>query len=75
MLALASFFSILSRPGFATDVERLRRKGWPAPVPQPQLAPETAALQLLGLLQRETRLPKLGQGHGASVLALAEVEL
>ncbi len=79
-LALASFFSILSRPGFAADVERLRREGWPAPVaaapvvapvppvapvapvaappapiPQPQLAPETAALQLLGLLQREAR--------------------
>ncbi|WP_306546478.1 DUF2760 domain-containing protein [Malikia spinosa] len=79
-LALASFFSILSRPGFAADVERLRREGWPAPVAaapvvapvppvapvapvaappapiqQPQLAPETAALQLLGLLQREAR--------------------
>ena len=74
-LALASFFSILSRPGFAADVERLRREGWPAPVapvapvppvasvapvtpppaPAPQLAPETAALQLLGLLQREAR--------------------
>lgn len=81
-LALASFFSILSRPGFAADVERLRREGWPAPAapvaaapvapvspaapvapvvvppapaPQPQLAPETAALQLLGLLQREAR--------------------
>lgn len=82
-LALASFFSILSRPGFAADVERLRREGWPAPaapaavapvvvpvapvspaapvaappapIPQPQLAPETAALQLLGLLQREAR--------------------
>ncbi|MCX7249999.1 MAG: DUF2760 domain-containing protein [Burkholderiales bacterium] len=82
-LALASFFSILSRPGFAADVERLRREGWPAPVapvaaapvvapvapaapaapvaappapvPPPQLAPETAALQLLGLLQREAR--------------------
>ena len=81
-LALASFFSILSRPGFAADVERLRREGWPAPAepvapvaapvapvaaaapvapapvsppPAPQLAPETAALQLLGLLQREAR--------------------
>jgi hypothetical protein len=74
-LALASFFSILSRPGFAADVERLRREGWPAPAaaapvvapvapvpppapvapPPPQLAPETAALQLLGLLQREAR--------------------
>ena len=85
-LALVSFFAILSKPGFAADVERLREQGWPAapapvppapvpvvapvaapvappapapsapPVPAaPQLAPETAALQLLGLLQREAR--------------------
>ena len=86
-LALCSFFSILSRPGFAADVQRLRAEGWPvaqpvapapepvtppvaapvvapvvapvapppAPAPQPQLAPDTAALQLLGLLQREAR--------------------
>ena len=86
-LALVSFFAILSKPGFAADVERLREQGWPAaapaPVPPapapvvapvavpvappapapsappapvaPQLAPETVALQLLGLLQREAR--------------------
>ncbi len=89
-LAICSFFSILSRPGFAADVQRLRAEGWPAPQPaapapepvaqpaaapvaapvaaavtplpaapapiaQPQFAPETAALQLLGLLQREAR--------------------
>ena len=38
-LALASFFSILSRPGFAADVERLRREGWPAPMAPVAAAP------------------------------------
>jgi hypothetical protein len=85
-LAVCSFFAILTKPGFAADVQRLRSEGWPAAQPaapapqpvaqpvaapvaavvtpppvvpvqiaQPQLAPETAALQLLGLLQREAR--------------------
>ena len=79
-LAFGSFFSILSRPDFAADVQRLRDEGWPEPAapapvvvtapatvvtpvvapvapppPAPQLASETAALQLLGLLQREAR--------------------
>jgi len=77
-LAFGSFFSILSRPDFAADVQRLRDEGWPEPAapvaatapapvvtpvvapvapppPAPQLASDTAALQLLGLLQREAR--------------------
>lgn len=41
-LALASFFSILSRPGFAADVERLRREGWPAPAAPVAAAPVVA---------------------------------
>ena len=68
-LAVSSFFAIVANPTFAADVSRLRTEGgWPkaappAPAPPPapppapalQLAPETAALQLLGLLQREAR--------------------
>lgn len=41
-LAFGSFFSILSRPEFAADVQRLRDEGWPepaAPVPAPTPAP------------------------------------
>ena len=70
-LAVSSFFAIVGNPTFAADVSRLRAEGgWPkaatptpASVPTPpapapsvlQLAPDTAALQLLGLLQREAR--------------------
>ncbi|NMM81481.1 hypothetical protein B2J86_11205 [Acidovorax sp. SRB_14] len=69
-LAVSSFFSILARPEFAAEVARLRAGALPAqppaapvpaaapsPAPQPavQAAPDTAALQLLGLLQREAR--------------------
>jgi len=64
-LAVSSFFAILARPEFAAEVARLRAGGLsapppaaaPAPAPQPavQAAPDTAALQLLGLLQREAR--------------------
>lgn len=72
-LAFGSFFSILSRPDFAANVDQLRTAPLPsapvipspepaavtppapAPAPAPQAAPATAALQLLGLLQREAR--------------------
>ena len=69
-LAVSSFFAIVANPRFAADVSRLRAEGgWPAPAapapapvapppPAPavlQVAPHTAALQLLGLLQREAR--------------------
>lgn len=69
-LAVSSFFSILARPEFAAGVARLRAGAVapppdaappvPAPPPAPapaavQAAPHTAALQLLGLLQREAR--------------------
>lgn len=60
-LAVSSFFAIVASPSFAADVSRLRTEGgWPkapppAPAPMLQLAPDTAALQLLGLLQREAR--------------------
>ena len=65
-LALASFFAILSRPEFAAQVELLREGGNKAPQPQatpapapavpvPREAPVDAALQLLGLLQRDAR--------------------
>lgn len=67
-LAFGSFFSILSRPDFAADVDQLRTAPLPSvpvipapepvavtpPAPAPQAAP-AAALQLLGLLQREAR--------------------
>jgi hypothetical protein len=74
-LAFGSFFSILSRPDFAADVDQLRAGPLPTapvipapvpvavtppapaptPAPVPQPAPATAALQLLGLFQREAR--------------------
>ena len=65
-LAVSSFFAILTQPQFAADVARLRATGGlttqppaapPAPTAAPtvQAAPDTAALQLLGLLQREAR--------------------
>ena len=65
MRRLALAFSILSRPDFAAQVERLRAGGEapapaapaPAPAAPPVMreAPHEAALQLLGLLQREAR--------------------
>ena len=97
-LAFGSFFSILSRPDFAADVQRLRDEGWPAPAPAPvqapapapvvapapvapppapvpQLASETAALQLLGLLQREARFVDFVQediqGYGDAEIGAA----
>ena len=60
-LAVSSFFAILAHPRFAADVARLRAQGGlaahapTATTPAPTPAPETAALQLLGLLQREAR--------------------
>ena len=70
-LAVSSFFAILAQPRFAADVAQLRAQGGlaaqapaatttaPTPPPVPpaavQAAPHTAALQLLGLLQREAR--------------------
>lgn len=57
-LAFASFFAILSDPAFAARVAALRRApptpATPAPAPL-RAAPPDAALQLLGLLQREAR--------------------
>ncbi len=69
-LAISSFFSIIAQPDFAARVAQLR-DGVPPPPPPPapvaapvapapaapvwQAPPETAALQLLGLLQREAR--------------------
>jgi hypothetical protein len=66
-LACSSFLSILSRPDFAGQVQRLREgselppQTAPAPAPVPpappvvrEAAPE-AALQLIGLLQRDAR--------------------
>jgi len=62
--AFGAFFAILSRPEFAAQVMRLREAaGEPAPAPAappPEAralreAPHEAALQLLGLLQREAR--------------------
>jgi Domain of unknown function (DUF2760) len=94
-LAFGSFFSILSRPDFAADVQRLRDEGWPrpaapaptpapapvvapvapSPVSVPQLASETAALQLLGLLQREARFVDFVQediqGYGDAEIGAA----
>lgn len=55
-LAFSSFVSILSRPDFAAAVARLDAdadKPTPSPAPKPQ--DDSAALQLLGLLQREAR--------------------
>ena len=69
-LAFHSFFSIVSRPDFAASVERLHAGGQmpsiqPAPstaaeaaqlaAPLPSAIRDAAALQLLGLLQREAR--------------------
>lgn len=67
-LAVSSFFAILTQPRFAADVAHLRATGGlpaqppaaqpaapAAPAPTLQAAPHTAALQLLGLLQREAR--------------------
>ena len=61
---LSLAFAILSQPALASQVERLRETGAePAPPPPPPApaapvlreAPHEAALQLLGLLQREAR--------------------
>ena len=67
MLAFALFFRVLFDATFAgralalrsgSDAEADRHEPEPAPQPPPQLheAPAEAALQLLGLLQREGRL-------------------
>lgn len=59
-LAFGSFFSILGNPEFAAAVLRLRQGAPAAPqsaAPAPlKEAPAQAALQLLGLLQRDARL-------------------
>lgn len=70
-LACGAFFAIISRPEFAAQVLRLREGAAepapePAPAPAPaeskpatqplREAPHEAALQLLGLLQRDARL-------------------
>jgi len=65
-LACGSFLSILSKPGFASRVEALNDiepapqpveppKAPPAPVSPLRETPHEAALQLLGLLQRDAR--------------------
>jgi hypothetical protein len=58
-LAFRSFFSILGRADFAAAVARLEAGGAipsPAPEPaEPKAQDNSAALQLLGLLQREAR--------------------
>ena len=65
-IAFGAFFSILGNPDFAARVARLR-EGDAAPAPAPTAAPapaaptlreapHEAALQLLGMLQREARL-------------------
>lgn len=63
-LAFGAFFAILSKPDFAAQVMRLRA-GADVAAPAPQVAPDVrplrevpheAALQLLGMLQREARL-------------------
>jgi hypothetical protein len=70
-LAVGTFFSILGDGQFAADVLRLRKGGTTAPAPTPAPAPVAApapapaptlkeaspdaALQLLGLLQRDAR--------------------
>ena len=66
-LAFGAFFAILSKPDFAAQVMRLRAGADVAApaAPAPQVAPDVrplrevpheAALQLLGMLQREARL-------------------
>src|SRR5574337_1703476 len=60
---LSLAFAILSQPALASRVERLREAGAEPPPPPPPAppapalreAPHEAALQLLGLLQREAR--------------------
>jgi len=61
-LACGSFFTILSKPGFAARVEALNDRVEPVAPPEPPVAvpelreaPHEAALQLLGLLQRDAR--------------------
>ncbi len=65
-LACGSFLSILSKPGFASRVEALNDIAPPPPPVEPvkapaapvsplREAPHEAALQLLGLLQRDAR--------------------
>jgi len=65
-LAFGAFFSILTDAGFAASIHGLRRNGAqpltpahdaPKATPRPlREAPTDAALQLLGLLQRDARL-------------------
>ena len=64
-LACGSFFAIIAQPELAADVARLRAGGeTPQPAsdadkpvaPSLREAPHDAALQLLGLLQRDARL-------------------
>ncbi|NMG16477.1 DUF2760 domain-containing protein [Aromatoleum bremense] len=62
-LAFGAFFAILSKPDFAAQVMRLRAgadvaaPAAPAPDVRPlREVPHEAALQLLGMLQREARL-------------------
>ena len=61
-IAFATFFSILSNPGYAARVQGLKHEQAPTPAPAPvapaplkQATPD-AALQLLALLQRDARL-------------------
>jgi hypothetical protein len=54
-LALNAFFKILANPEFAGRVQSLSQPPAPAPVVLKEATPD-AALQLLGLLQKEARL-------------------
>lgn len=59
-IAFGAFFTILSNPEFAARVQGLRQGNAPAPTPVAPTplkeAKPDAALQLLGLLQRDARL-------------------
>lgn len=83
-VAFGSFFGVLRNPSFAARVIALRQPEQaapaPAPAPHPALkeAAPDAALQLLGLLQREARLidftqEDLGQYSDADIGGVARV--
>lgn len=80
-LAFSTFFRVLSDPRFAAELERLRQGGSTASAARPpaaetkpplQAAAPDAALQLLGLLQREGRFVDFIQ---EDVAAYADAEI